>query len=75
VAFELDLSLNFGTLRITLSFNLEQKSYTYMPVSSTSPVLMNAIGTAMPVFNNMYHHMNETIDNNMPAADTLIHSK
>jgi len=46
------------------------KSYTYVPVSKLSPVLINAVGVAMPVFKNMYENMNATIENNIPPADS-----
>lgn len=58
-----------------ISDETKLKSYTYQPVSSLSPVLMNAIGTAMPVFNNMYQNMNQTIDNHIPTIDSLQHTK
>lgn len=48
----------------------KEKSYTYQPISAMSPVLMNAFGTAMPVFKNMYQNMNNTIENKLPKVDS-----
>ena len=48
----------------------KSKSYTYQPISAMSPVLMNAVGTAMPLFNNMYNNMNSTIENKLTPKDS-----
>lgn len=46
----------------------KEKSYTYSYVSAMSPVLMNATGTAIPYFKNMYQNMNQVIEEKIPSA-------
>lgn len=58
-----------------ISEEQKQKSYSYSYVSSMSPVLIDALGAAMPVFKDMYKNMNEQIGNSIVSPDSIGPSK